>query len=79
MSLPVLLYIKDVPPGVVVGGNPAKVICTIEDLLAKIEERCADYPWIDIIRQRDGIYDAELEPKLIKMRVQYFFGEQPNG
>ncbi|MHC8411815.1 acyltransferase [Pseudomonas sp. Hz4] len=73
------VVVKDVPPGVVVGGNPAKVICTLEDLLAKVEERCATYPWIDLIRQRSGLFDPEFEPKLKAMRVQHFFGEQPNG
>lgn len=69
---------KDVPPGVVVGGNPARVICTTEELVRKMEERCSDYPWIDIIRQRNGAYDAELEPTLLAMRVKHFFGEQHN-
>jgi hypothetical protein len=73
------VVVKDVPPGVVVGGNPAKVICTLEELLTKVEERCATYPWIDLIRQRSGEFDPELEPKLKKMRVEHFFGEQPNG
>lgn len=70
---------KDVPPGVVVGGNPARVICTTEELVRRVEERCNTYPWIDIIRQRNGAYDAELEPKLTAMRAKYFFGEQRNG
>jgi acyl-[acyl carrier protein]--UDP-N-acetylglucosamine O-acyltransferase len=73
------VVVKDVPPGVVVGGNPAKVICTLEEVLAKVEERSATYPWIELIRQRDGVYDPTFEPKLIKMRAQHFFGEQPNG
>ncbi|WP_415768519.1 acyltransferase [Pseudomonas sp. LB3P38] len=73
------VVIKDVPPGVVVGGNPAKVICTLDEVLAKVEERSATYPWIDLIRQRSGVYDSALEPKLIAMRAQHFFGEQPNG
>jgi len=70
---------KDVPPGVVVGGNPARVICTTEELVLKMEQRCSAYPWIDIIRQRNGAYDAELEPTLVAMRVEYFFGEPRNG
>jgi acetyltransferase-like isoleucine patch superfamily enzyme len=70
---------KNVPPGMVVGGNPARVICTTEELVIKMEERCGAYPWIDIIRQRNGAYDAELEPTLEAMRVKHFFGEQPNG
>lgn len=70
---------KDVPPGMVVGGNPAKVICTTEELVRKMEERCSAYPWINIIRQRNGAYDAELEPTLLAMRKRHFFGEQLNG
>lgn len=70
---------KDVPPGVVVGGNPARIICTTEELVQKIEARCNAYPWIDIIRQRSGAYDPDLEPMLTTMRAQHFFGEQVNG
>ena len=65
---------RNVPPGVVGGGNPARVICTTEDLVNKIEARCSDYPWMDIIRKRSGAYDSELEPTLVAMRVQHFFG-----
>lgn len=68
---------KDVPPGVVVGGNPARVICTTEELVEKIEIRCGTYPWMHIIRQRKGAYDAVLEPELSGMRVRHFFSEQP--
>ena len=57
---------KDVAPGVVVGGNPARSICN-------------PYPMIDIIRQRSGAYDPQLEQTLTAMRVQPFFGEQPNA
>lgn len=70
---------KDVPPGVVVGGNPARIICSTEELVQKMEARCNAYPWIDIIRQRSGAYDPALEPTLTAMRVQHFFGEQANG
>jgi acetyltransferase-like isoleucine patch superfamily enzyme len=68
---------KDVPPGAVVGGNPAKVICTVEELVKKLGERCTPYPWMDMIREREGVYDPLLEPALMKMRVDYFFGESP--
>lgn len=65
---------KDVPPGVVVGGVPAKVICTTEQLLERLEQRSNGYPWIELIRQRKGIYDAAMEPELRRMRVEYFYG-----
>ena len=68
---------KDVPPGVVVAGNPARVICTVDELMKKFETRCNDYPWMDLIRERNGAYDPGVEPALMAMRVQYFFGESP--
>lgn len=70
---------KNVPPGVVVGGNPARILCATEELVQKIEARCNAYPWIDIIRQRSGAYDPDLEPMLTAMRAKHFFGEQANG
>ncbi len=66
---------KNVPQGVVVGGNPARVICTTEDLLARMEARSNGYPWIELINARNGAFDQKLEPKLVELRVKYFFGE----
>lgn len=65
---------KDVPPGVVVGGNPARVICTTEELLRRMEARSDAYPWIDLIRQREGSYDPRMEADLVRMRVAHFYG-----
>ncbi len=47
--------------------------------LVVFEERCATYPWIDLIKQRSGVYDQNVEPKLIAMRVQHVLGGQSNG
>lgn len=65
---------KDVPPGVVVGGNPARVICTTEELVRRMEKRSDAYPWIDLIRQREGAFDARIEGELVRMRVAHFYG-----
>ncbi|MDZ3991740.1 acyltransferase [Pseudomonas sp. Teo4] len=70
---------KDVPPGTVVGGNPAKVLCTTEELIQRVEARCATYPWADLIKQRSSGYDPVMEPKLAAMRREYFFGDGSNG
>lgn len=67
---------KDVPPGVVVGGNPARIICTTQELLQRVEERSNSYPWIDLIKQREGAFDPALEPELVRRRVAYFFGSK---
>jgi len=70
---------KDVPPGMVVGGNPAKVICSTKELIERVEERCNSYPWIDLVKQRKGAFDPALEPTLAAVRRQYFFGDGNNG
>jgi hypothetical protein len=69
---------KDVPPGTVYGGNPAVFICTTEQLIQRVEARCESYPWIDLVKQRKGAYDPEVEPLLMAQRRQYFFGDK-NG
>jgi acetyltransferase-like isoleucine patch superfamily enzyme len=66
---------KDVPPGVVVGGVPAKVICTTAELMERMKKRSDAYPWIALIETRDGPYDAALEPELVRQRVKHFFGD----
>ena len=67
---------RDVPAGTVVGGAPARVICTTEELVERLERRSEAYPWIELIRQREGAYDPRLEPQLKAMRVAHFFGSK---
>jgi hypothetical protein len=57
-----------------VGGNPARIICTTQELLQRVEERSNSYPWIESIKQREGAFDPALEPELVRRRVAYFFG-----
>lgn len=66
---------KDVPPGVVVGGVPAKILCTTAELVNRIETRSNSYPWFDLIQKREGAFDAAMEPELKRMRVEYFYGK----
>jgi len=64
---------KDVPPGVVVGGTPAKVIGTTLDLVDKLEAKTNTLPWNHLIQKRIGAYDSDMEPELEIMRVKYFY------
>jgi acetyltransferase-like isoleucine patch superfamily enzyme len=66
---------KDVPPGAVVGGIPAKVIGSTDALAHKLNTETQQLPWASIIQERDGAFDAQLEPKLKRLRVQHFFPE----
>jgi acetyltransferase-like isoleucine patch superfamily enzyme len=67
---------RDVPPGVVVGGVPAKVICTTDEYAERLDERTKSYPWAHLIEQRDGDWDAALEPELRVLRLRHFFGSE---
>lgn len=65
---------KDVPPGAVFGGVPAKFICSTAELMERLQKRSNDYPWIDLIKAREGPFDPASEPELVRQRVQYFYG-----
>lgn len=64
----------DVPEGTVVGGVPAKVIGATAQLAQRMEQRCQQYPWYALIQQREGGFDARLEPELKRLRLRSFFG-----
>jgi len=65
---------KDVPPGAVVAGNPARPLMSTADLVDRKLRRTKAYPWADLIEQRVGDFDAAMEPVLRQMRVSHFFG-----
>jgi acetyltransferase-like isoleucine patch superfamily enzyme len=67
------LVTRDVAPGTVVGGVPAKPITTMDALVERLKQRTAAYPWRDLIEQRDGAFDAAMEPRLRALRQQHFF------
>ncbi len=67
---------KDVPPGSIAAGVPAREIGRVDDLVKRLEEQTAQLPWASIIKDRVGAYDPKLEPILKEMRVKYFFGER---
>lgn len=64
---------RDVPPHTVVAGNPARVICSYEDYVAKLETRNTAFPWRPLIEAREGGYDPKIEPELKRQRVAHFF------
>lgn len=66
---------RDVLPNSVVAGVPARHICTVDEFVKKLQSKTAEYPWADLISQRNGAFDAKLEPELRRQRIAYFYGE----
>lgn len=64
---------KDVPPNSVVAGTPARVVSTTEIYAEKLEEETEDLPWANIIRERDGVFDAAIEQELRDKRKRYYW------
>jgi acetyltransferase-like isoleucine patch superfamily enzyme len=64
---------KDVPPDSVVGGSPARVIGTIEQLAEKLYDETQALPWADLIEGRDGPVDWNIEVKLREMRTNFYW------
>jgi acetyltransferase-like isoleucine patch superfamily enzyme len=65
---------RDVPPGSVVAGVPARVVGSFDDLAAKLDKSTKELPWAHLISSREDDYDPAMEPTLRRMRVEHFFG-----
>lgn len=64
---------KDVPPGCVVGGVPAKVIARTRDLHASLAAQTQALPWRALVTHRADPR-APASAELQSQRVQHFFG-----
>lgn len=69
---------RDVPPGCVVGGVPAKVIARTRDLHAGLVVQTQALPWRHLIGERADPR-APATPALQAQRVRHFFGDVPGA
>lgn len=67
---------RDVAAGDIAGGVPARPISTVADRVHRLQEETEQLPWVKEIRNRDGAFDAALEPELLRQRVLHFFPKQ---
>lgn len=64
---------SDLAAGGVYGGIPAKRICSISEMVERRRAASDAYPWAQLIAQREGAFDAAMEPELVRLRVAHFF------
>jgi acetyltransferase-like isoleucine patch superfamily enzyme len=64
---------RDVPPGSVVGGVPAKVIARTRDLHAELQAQTRQLPWHTLLAHRTDAR-APAGPELQAQRIAHFFG-----
>ncbi len=64
---------RDVPPGSVVGGVPARAIGTVPELLRRLQAETASLPWHDHPYLRAD-YNGASNVELDQRRIAHFFG-----
>lgn len=69
---------KDVAEGDIVAGVPAKPIGRVEELVKKLQAKTQTLPWADLINQRIGSFDPEIETQLVQLRVSHFYDSHSN-
>jgi acetyltransferase-like isoleucine patch superfamily enzyme len=68
---------SDVAEGDVVAGVPAKRVGRLEMSVAMLKAKNQEYPWRHLIEKRTGDFDSEMEPELVRLRAEFFFGASP--
>jgi acetyltransferase-like isoleucine patch superfamily enzyme len=66
---------RDVPPGSIVAGAPARVVGNIDRLVERLQEETARLPWAEVLARRTGPFDPALQVELDRIRIQHFFGD----
>jgi len=70
------LVLRDVPEGKIVSGVPAKVVGSLDSLVAYREQQTKDLPWADLLMARGiSAYDPAMELELRARRLAHFFPE----
>lgn len=70
---------SDVAEGDVVAGVPAKRQGRFDISVAMLKAKNLTYPWRHLIEKRNSEVDAEMEPELVRLRVEHFYGAPPES
>ena len=64
---------KDVAPGDIVAGVPARPIGSVQHFVEKLERQTEKLPWANLIRTRTPSSSAALDPELVRQRAAFFY------
>jgi len=67
---------RDVPPGSIVAGVPARAIGTIDGYIEKLQAELLTLPWRDHPHM-DASYSGPADAALDEVRIAHFFGNSP--
>jgi acetyltransferase-like isoleucine patch superfamily enzyme len=70
---------SDVKEGTVVAGVPARPVGALAMHVEVLKARARTLPWIHLIERRGADFDPALEPELVRMRVEHFYGPAKTG
>jgi hypothetical protein len=67
---------SDVAEGDVVAGVPAKRVGRLDMSVAMLKAKNQKFPWRHLIEERNSEFDPKMEPELVRLRAEYFFGSR---
>lgn len=70
---------SDVAEGDVVAGVPARRVGRLEMSVAMLKAKNQEFPWRHLIEERNSEFDPKMEPELVRLRVQHFYGAPPGS
>ena len=70
---------SDVADDDVVAGVPAKRVGRLEISVAMLKAKNEKFPWRHLIEQRASEFYPKMEPELVRLRVDHFYGAPPKS
>jgi len=67
----------EIEGGFVYVGSPLRAVTTFADHVSKLQRRDHNLPaeWRQLLSQRAGEFNAAMEPRLVQLRREHFFGK----